>query len=103
MLTVIAQDFINVEHIADVLPLYAELVRKTREEPLCLSYDLHIDQKDPGHFVFIETWPDKAALDVHCRTEHFRTLVPKIDSYQRQPGTFLLMDTFAEPGSKTER
>ncbi|SDE93508.1 putative quinol monooxygenase [Phytopseudomonas seleniipraecipitans] len=102
MLTVIAQDFIKVEHIEDVLPLYAELVRKTRKEPLCLSYDLHIDQKDSGHFVFIETWPDKAALDTHCKTEHFRTLVPKIDSYRRQPGTFLLMDAFTEKPSKAE-
>lgn len=96
MLTVIAQDFIKLEHLDDVLPLYAELVRKTREEPLCLSYDLHIDQKDPGHFVFIETWPDKAALDLHCQTEHFTSLVPKIDSYQRQPGIVSLLDAFTK-------
>lgn len=94
MLTVIAQDFIKDEYIEHVLPLYAQLVRKTREEALCLSYDLHVDQKDRGHFIFIETWPDRAALDVHCATEHFTTLVPKIDSYRKQPGTFLLMDTF---------
>lgn len=95
MLTVIAQDFIKEEFIEQVLPLYAELVRRTREEPLCLSYDLHIDEKDPGHFVFIEKWPNRAALDTHCKTEHFQTLVPRIDSYQRQPGTFLLLEPFA--------
>ena len=92
MLKVIAQDFIRPEHIATVLPLYRELVEKTRQEPLCLSYELFVDQKDPGHFTFIETWPDRAALDAHCATAHFQRLVPLIDRHQSQPGQFLLMD-----------
>ncbi|ABR91796.1 Uncharacterized conserved protein [Janthinobacterium sp. Marseille] len=94
MLKVIAQDFIRPEFIATVRPLYEELIEKTRLEKDCISYNLYIDQKDPGHFVFIEEWPDRQALDVHCQTEHFRRLVPLIDSYQRQAGTFLLMDAF---------
>ena len=94
MLKVIAQDFIKQEHIADVMPLYRELVAKTQAEPLCIAYTLHINQKDPGHFVFIEEWPNRAALDAHCNTEHFKRLVPMIDQYQRAPGTFLLMDPF---------
>jgi quinol monooxygenase YgiN len=94
MLKVIAQDFIKPEHIEDVMPLYRELVEKTKKEPLCVSYDLHINQKDPGHFVFIEEWPDRAALDAHCNTEPFKRLVPLIDQYQRSLGTFLLMDAF---------
>lgn len=92
MLKVIAQDFIKAESIATVLPLYRELVEKTRQEPACIAYDLFIDQKDPGHFVFIEEWPDRAALDAHCRTEHFTRLVPMINKHQRQEGTFVLMD-----------
>lgn len=94
MLKVIAQDFIKAEHIEQVLPLYRELVEKTRQETLCISYELCIDQKDPGHFVFIEEWPDRAALDIHCATEHFQRLVPQIDSFRREQGTFLLMDAF---------
>jgi quinol monooxygenase YgiN len=94
MLKVIAQDFIRSESIATVLPLYRELVEKTRQEPACIAYDLFIDQKDPGHFVFIEEWPDRVALDAHCRTEHFTRLVPMINKHQRQEGTFILMDAF---------
>lgn len=71
MLKVIAQNSIKPEQVDAVLPLYRELVAKTRQEADCLGYDLFIDQKDPGHFVFIETWPDRAALDAHCRSEHF--------------------------------
>jgi quinol monooxygenase YgiN len=92
MLKVIAQDFITPEAVEIVLPLYRELVEKTRQEERCIAYDLFIDQKDPGHFVFIEEWPDRAALDAHCRSEHFTRLVPLINAHQRQDPTFILMD-----------
>ncbi|WP_405047945.1 putative quinol monooxygenase [Rheinheimera pacifica] len=94
MLKVIAQDFIKPECIDEVMPLYRELVEKTKKEPLCVSYALFINQKDPGHFIFIEEWPDRVALDTHCNTEHFKRLVPLIDQHQRSPGTYLLMDSF---------
>lgn len=92
MLKVIAEDFIKAERVEYVMPLYAELVRLTRQEPLCLAYDLFIDRKQPGHFIFIEEWPNQAALDAHCASEHFRRLVPMIDACQAQPGTYILMD-----------
>ncbi|MCQ9615388.1 antibiotic biosynthesis monooxygenase [Paenalcaligenes niemegkensis] len=94
MLKVIAQDFIHANKIDDVAPLYRELVEKTRKEPQCISYELFINQKNPGHFIFIEQWPDRQALDAHCQTEHFKRLVPLIDKHQRQEGTYLLMDLF---------
>lgn len=94
MLKVIAEDFIHLDAINRVMPLYAELIKKTRAEPLCIAYDLFIDQKDPGHFIFIELWPDQEALDIHCKSEHFNRLVPQINQYQKSPGTFILMDPF---------
>lgn len=94
MLKVIAQEFIQHAHLDTVRPLYQELVEKTRLEKDCISYDLFTDQKDPGHFVFIETWPDRAALDAHCQTEHFQRLVPQINQYQAKECSFLLMDAF---------
>jgi len=92
MLKVIAEDFIKPEHVETVMPLYRELVRLTRAEPLCRAYDLFTDQRRPGHFVFIEEWPDQAALDAHCASEHFRRLVPQIDAFQEKPGTYILMN-----------
>lgn len=94
MLKVIAEDFIQPEHIAIVTPLYRELVAATKQEPLCIAYDLYIDEKDPGHFIFIEEWPDRAALDAHCASEHFRRLVPLIDQHKRKDATYILMDAF---------
>ena len=106
MLKVVAQDFIQVDCVDNVLPLYRELVEKTRQEPMCIAYDLFVDQKAPGHFIFIEQWPDRAALDAHCQTEHFRRLVPQIDHYQRQPGTYLLtnaVECAARPSCRFQR
>ncbi|SEN14544.1 Quinol monooxygenase YgiN [Pseudomonas sp. ok272] len=94
MLNVIAEDFIQPDHLDTVRPWYAELVEKTRQEPLCIAYDLFIDQNDPGHFVFIEQWPDQAALDAHCASEHFRRLVPQINAYQAKPCRVVLMEGF---------
>lgn len=95
MLKVIAEDFIKLDALEIVRPLYRELVEKTRQETLCIAYDLFIDQKDPGHFIFIEQWPDRAALEIHCRTEHFTRLVPLINAHQRSDCLFTFMDGFS--------
>ncbi|MGH6696891.1 putative quinol monooxygenase [Sphingopyxis sp.] len=95
MLKVIAQDFIKPEAVEIVRPLYRQLVEATRAEPLCIAYDLFEDQKDPGHFIFIEEWPNRAALDFHCASGHFTRLVPLINAHQRQEGTVILMDRVA--------
>lgn len=94
MLKLIAEDYIKLEHLETVKPLYRELVEKTQLETDCLAYNLFVDQKDPGHFIFIEEWPNELALEKHCNSEHFTRLVPLINSYQSKPGTFLRMDAF---------
>lgn len=94
MVKVIAEDFIKEEFLEIVRPLYAELVEKTRKEELCIEYNLFVDQEDPTHFIFIEEWPDHEALREHCRSEHFRRLVPLIDQYQYKPGQYTLMEAF---------
>lgn len=97
MLKVIAEDFIKPESVDTVLPLYRELIAATRQEPLCIAYDLYRDEKDPGHFIFIEQWPDRAALDAHCASEHFRRLVPLIDQHARQDARYILMNDRVDP------
>ena len=94
MLKVIAEDFIKPEHLDRVRPWYAELVEKTRLEPDCIAYDLYVDHKDPGHFIFIEQWPNQAALDAHCQSEHFKRLVPQINACQSRDCTFMFMSAF---------
>ncbi|AOM39908.1 putative quinol monooxygenase [Xenorhabdus hominickii] len=93
MLKVIAEDFIQIDAIDIVLPLYRELVEATKREPLCIAYDLYVDQKDAGHFIFVEEWPDRAALDAHCDSEHFQRLVPMTSQYKRKESTYILMNS----------
>lgn len=99
MLKVIAEDFIKPESVDTVLPFYRELIAATKKEPLCIAYDLYRDEKDPGHFIFIEEWSDRAALDAHCNSEHFRRLVPLIDQHARKAAQYILMNVKVEPQS----
>jgi len=96
MLKLIAEDFIHVDKIALVLPLYQDLVAQTKLEKGCIAYDLYHDVRDEGHFVFVEEWIDRAALDEHIQSEHFQRLVPQIDQYQRKASVFTHMQAFEE-------
>ncbi|MEJ7580620.1 antibiotic biosynthesis monooxygenase [Acinetobacter seifertii] len=91
MLKLIAEDFIKIDKIETVLPLYRELVEKTRNESGCISYELHQDIKNLGHFIFLEVWVDRTALDFHTQSEHFQRLVPQIDKYKEEDGRFTHM------------
>lgn len=91
MLKLIAEDFIQTDKVDIVLPLYKELVEKTRKEVGCISYELHEDIKNLGHFIFIEEWIDSTALDSHVESEHFQRLVPQIDQHKIKDGRFTHM------------
>ena len=53
--------------IDDALALSLEHVRRSREEPGCLSHAVHRDVEHPYRLVFVERWADRDALDVHFR------------------------------------
>jgi quinol monooxygenase YgiN len=52
-----------------------ELMRLTqarvKAQPGCLSYTFAETLEDPGHFVVIQEWRDRAALDEHYRSAAF--------------------------------
>ncbi|HEF8773273.1 TPA: hypothetical protein RG734_002295 [Providencia stuartii] len=54
---------------------------------------MYIDEKDPGHFIFIEEWPDRPALDKHYALDYFQRLVPMINQHKKSEPKFILMDT----------
>ena len=55
-----------------------EMVELTRAEPGCLRYDLHDDVDDGQRFVFVETWADEAALNMHMTTSHVGALLQDV-------------------------
>ncbi|MCA1952526.1 MAG: antibiotic biosynthesis monooxygenase [Hyphomicrobiales bacterium] len=48
-------------------------IAETRREAGCIRYDMHESVTDPDHFVFVEEWRDRAAIDAHMIAAHFRT------------------------------
>ncbi len=53
----------------------AALVAPTREEPGCISYELHRSSDEPGKFMFQECFRSQADLDAHLETGHFKNFV----------------------------
>jgi quinol monooxygenase YgiN len=62
----------------EVRRLSLEHVRRSRDEPGCISHAVHIDCENPLRLVFVERWADRAALSAHFAvpaSRHFvRTL-----------------------------
>jgi quinol monooxygenase YgiN len=52
-----------------------ELMRATQEqvrgEPGCISYDFAETLDDPGRFIVVQRWRDRAAFDEHYRSQAF--------------------------------
>ncbi len=47
------------------------LIEPTRKERGCLQYDLHVDNDQPGHYLFYENWTSMAELEAHAASLHF--------------------------------
>ena len=68
--TVIANIIVKDDKIDLVKAELIKLIDKTRAEEGCINYDLHQDNSNPAHFVFLENWESDAALDTHLKTAH---------------------------------
>lgn len=59
-------------------PGYADLVKaellklidSTRAEEGCINYDLHVNNENPNHFVFHETWQTRELWQNHMSAPH---------------------------------
>jgi quinol monooxygenase YgiN len=53
----------------------SELMRATqarvREQPGCVSYEFAETLEEPGRFVLVQRWRDRAAIDEHYRSQAF--------------------------------
>jgi quinol monooxygenase YgiN len=67
----------------EVRDLMRETQLRARELPGCLSYTFAETLDDPGHFLVVHEWRDRAALE-----EHYRS--PAFASYQAKIGELLV-------------
>ena len=49
----------------EALRLSLEHVRRSRQEPGCVSHAVHVDAEDPMRLVFAEVWEDADSLRAH--------------------------------------
>ncbi|EEA92716.1 putative quinol monooxygenase [Pseudovibrio sp. JE062] len=47
-----------------------KLIDITRAEAGCLQYDLHVDNDNPGHFMFYENWVNRELWQEHMNAPH---------------------------------
>jgi quinol monooxygenase YgiN len=57
----------KVEEVESVL---TKLVKATRQEDGCITYELLHNQKDTTDFTFVEEWESQALLDAHLASAH---------------------------------
>jgi len=48
-----------------------DLIKSTRIEPGCISYDLYASTEDEDVLIMLEQWENREVLDAHLKTEHF--------------------------------
>ena len=57
-----------------------ELVEKSLHDKGCKGYDIFESCTVDNHMMICETWATRADLEAHMQTEHFKTLVPKLEA-----------------------
>jgi len=53
------------------------LLKPTRSEKGCISYDLHQSVEDKSRFMFYENWASKQDLDKHLGMPHMKSHLAK--------------------------
>lgn len=71
-LTIIAQITAAPGKEALVRQELEKLVPITRQEAGCIQYDLHIDNENPGFFVFFENWETRDLWQTHMGAPHLQ-------------------------------
>jgi quinol monooxygenase YgiN len=72
--------------------LSLEHVRRSRDEPGCISHAVHVDCENPLRLVFIEQWADRAALGAHFAVPASRNFVRALGALASAPPTIEIYD-----------
>ena len=75
--------FLLIEESENRKPLIekaTELVELSLHDKGCVAYDIFASQTVDNHLVICETWRTKEDLEAHMATEHFKRIVPEMES-----------------------
>lgn len=76
MIKIVAKSVIKDGQMDTYIQLAKELIKKSRQEAGCISYNLFQDINDASVLTFIEEWQDQKAIFLHNSSEHFTRIVP---------------------------
>ncbi|EGQ7847478.1 putative quinol monooxygenase [Vibrio parahaemolyticus] len=62
-----------------VVNLLAGLLEPTRQEEGCCQYELYLDEKVEGLFMFQEIWASQEALDKHLQSPHMEAFLETLE------------------------
>lgn len=91
---IVAELELKPEFKAQLMPVFKELVEKSRAEAACISYDFTESLEKPAHFFVIENWADAAGIEKHGATPHFQTFAKAIDGKANKLVITQLKDVF---------
>ena len=69
-LTIVAHITAKPDQIDLVRSELEKLIETTRAEEGCQQYDLHVDNDQPGHFLFYENWESRELWQQHMASAH---------------------------------
>ena len=91
MITITAKSWVKTGKREDFLVLAKKMVKGSRKEKGCISYNLYEDIKNPDVFIVIEEWEDETAIQNHNTSKHFTEIVPEMGKLrQGKPEVHLL-------------
>ncbi len=82
-LTIVAKIMIQPEKVEFVKGEMLKLIPPTREEKGCIFYNLHQDNNEPSHMIWVESWETTEDWQAHNNSEH-------IASYRQATGEFVV-------------
>lgn len=68
------------------------LVPRSKQEPGCIRYDLHVDRADSTVLIVYEIWRDQTALDEHAASGHFQQFLTTAEPLLAAPLNVRVLD-----------
>lgn len=78
-LTVVANVVAKEDKIELVKSELLKLIKPTLAEEGCIQYDLHQDNDNPAHFIFIENWESRDLWQAHMNSAHLQACMAATD------------------------
>jgi quinol monooxygenase YgiN len=95
MISVLAKMPIKEDKVEEAIQAVKELMIEVAKEEGTLSYTLNRDQKNPNTLVFMERYKDRAAMEAHSATPHFKAFFGKSRDFLAGRPEIILMEELA--------